>query len=225
MRYRWTLDQRIAKRAQSIFRMKREQDRSFGLALGLDEKQWRRQGFQAKLLFRKSQYRLIERIGLSKYADKIEVSSQFALKSGGTSVDQILFRRSLIMNLIVSCYRNACVIGSKDPFHQIVQHARDQTKQKGKIDIKKKDADVEDVVLYELTYSNSFDLAQSICSIASYNRRNPTVIEVFYGPFLDRLKSIMKIQTWFRYIIWRKQQNPLFKRRKNGKLHEKSCNF
>ena len=44
------------------------------------------------------------------------------------------------------------------------------------------------------------------------------MIEVFYGPFLDRLKSIMKIQTWFRYIIWRKQQNPLFKRRKNGKI-------
>ena len=99
--------------------MKRVQDNSFGLALQLDEFQWRRLGINTKLLFRKSQYELIERIGLSKYADKIEVSSEFALRSGA-SIDQILFRRSLIMNLVVSSYRNARVLESKDPFPQIV---------------------------------------------------------------------------------------------------------
>ena len=63
----------------------------------------------------------------------------------------------------------------------------------------------EDKILYELTYDNDYDFAQTIFAIASYNRRHPIVIEVFYEPFLRRLKAILKLQHWFRDVLFKKR--------------------
>ena len=60
---KWAICERIAKRGQSIFRMKRVQDRAYERILGLNSRD-RKSKRKTVLLFKKTEFDLIARIGL-----------------------------------------------------------------------------------------------------------------------------------------------------------------
>ena len=71
-------------------------------------------------------------------------------------------------------------------------------------------------MLYEVSYDNDFDLSQSLRAIASYNRRHREVIQVFYEPFLQKLKTVLRLQNWIKGVLFRRRQKPIFVARPNG---------
>ena len=71
----------IAKRAQTIFRMRREQDRAFAYAFGLtDAVNWKK-STQRRLLFKKSQISLLIEAGLTKLVANAQDSHKYSVRS------------------------------------------------------------------------------------------------------------------------------------------------
>ena len=74
----------------------------------------------------------------------------------------------------------------------------------------------DETALIEATFDNDFEVATVIRAVASYNRRNPNIIQIFYEPFLQRMESVLRIQRWIKGILFRRKTKPLFMERPNG---------
>ena len=71
-------------------------------------------------MFRKSQFDLLERIGLIKRAIKVEETMRYAVRKN-LPIDDLFFRRSPIMNLVVSSYRFCRVLRVQAIFGEAVR--------------------------------------------------------------------------------------------------------
>ena len=74
----------------------------------------------------------------------------------------------------------------------------------------------DETALIEVSFDNDFELAQVIRSISSYNRRNETIIQMFYEPFVRRLEATLRLQRWMKGIMFRRKTKPLFRERSSG---------
>jgi len=68
----------------------------------------------------------------------------------------------------------------------------------------------DDTALVEVTFENDFEVAQVLHAMASYNRRNRKVIQIFYMPFLRKFEATLILQRWFKGYLFRKRQKPIF---------------
>ena len=74
----------------------------------------------------------------------------------------------------------------------------------------------DETALIEVSFDNDFELAQVIRAVTSYNRRNGTIIQMFYEPFLRRLEAALRLQRWMKGILFRRKTKPLFRERSRG---------
>lgn len=66
-------------------------------------------------------------------------------------------------------------------------------------------------VLIEVSYGNDNEVAQVLRQMTVHNWYNPKeVIQVIYEPFLVRLAARIKLQRWYRGIVERRRQKPIF---------------
>ena len=76
----------------------------------------------------------------------------------------------------------------------------------------------DDTALVEVTFERDFEVAQVLRAMASYNRRNSKIIQVFYEPFLRKFEATMLLQRWIKGILFRKKQKPIFVERSDKSL-------
>lgn len=68
----------------------------------------------------------------------------------------------------------------------------------------------DETALVEVTFDSDFEISQSLKAMASYNRRNATVIEVFYEPFMRRFEAAFILQRWMKGVLFRRRTKPIF---------------
>ena len=93
--------------------MKRVQDRVFERALGLRSQD--KENHKTILLFKKSQYDLIQGIGLIEAGSNIQESKRFSFRKN-VPLNNVEIRRSPLMNLVISSFRFGRILRAQSLF-------------------------------------------------------------------------------------------------------------